>query len=164
MRGSSLRKDVFAAAIAIVTAVFAVPGLAAAKDDLLATDKAFSAMSAQLGNHAAFLAYMTDDARLYQGDHPPILGKAAAAAAFAAEEKADPSYPTQKLVWTPLEAEASPDGVLGYTRGTWIFAAPKADGTSVTLTGYYVTAWRKQADGVYKFCLDIGGADKPAQH
>ncbi len=152
------------AALAVTVVVLAAPVQASAEDDILAADKAFAAMSAEKGSHAAFLAYMTDDARLYQGDHPPILGKAAAAAYFAAEEKADPSYVNQKLVWNPLEAEASPDGALGYSRGRWVFTAPKADGSSVTLTGYYVTAWRRQADGRYKFCLDIGGADKPAQH
>lgn len=147
--------------VILLAILLAVPALAAPKDDLLATDRAFSALSAQQGNHAAFLAYMTDDVRLYQGDHPPILGKAAAAASFAAEEKADPSYATQKLVWSPLEAEASPDGALGTTRGTWTFTIPKADGALATLTGYYVTVWRRQADGKYKFSLDIGGADKP---
>lgn len=154
--GKSVRVALFAIAI------LAVPAIAAPKDELLAADKAFSAMSAEKGNHAAFLAFMSEDARLYHGDHPPILGKAAAAASFAAEEKADPSYKDQKLVWNPLEAEASPDGMLGYTRGRWIFTAPKAEGASLTLTGYYVTEWRRQPDGTYKFCLDIGGADKQA--
>jgi len=149
--------------IALLAVALAGPALAGAKDDLLATDRAFSALSAEKGNHAAFLAYMTEDARLFQGAHPPILGKEAAAAAFAAEEKADTSYPAQKLVWSPLEAEVSSDGTLGTTRGTWIFRAPKPDGGSSILTGYYVTAWRKQPDGRYKFCLDIGGADKPGQ-
>ena len=143
-----------------VALFLAGPAQAAPKDDLLAVDKAFSAMSAEKGSHAAFLAYMTDDARLYQGDHPPLLGKAAAAVFFAAEEKADSSYQSQKLIWTPLEAEASPDGMLGYTRGSWVFTAPKSAGASLTLTGYYVTEWRRTADGSYKFCLDIGGADK----
>jgi len=59
-----------------------------------------------------------------------------------------------------VEAEASPDGVLGFTRGTWVFTAPKPDGAALKLTGYYVTAWRRQSDGTYKFCLDIGGADQ----
>jgi len=156
--GKSVRLAVFALAL------LAVPAIAAPQDELLAADRAFSAMSAQKGAHAAFLATMTDDARLYQGDHRPLLGKEAAAAFFAAEEKADPTYKDQKLVWSPQEAEASPDGMLGFTRGTWLFTAPKAGGATVTLTGYYVTEWRREKDGTYKFCLDIGAADKPAQH
>jgi ketosteroid isomerase-like protein len=134
---------------------------AAPKDDMLAADKAFSAMSIAKGAHAAFLSYMTDDVRLFDGDHPPIVGKAAVAAHYAAQEKADPEgTKKQRLEWTPVEADASPDGVLGWTRGTWIFTAPKPDGSQFKLTGYYVTEWRRQPDGTYKFCLDIGGTDR----
>jgi len=127
---------------------------------MIAADKAFSAMSVANGMHAAFLTYMTDDVRLFQGPNAPLIGRAAVEAYFAAEEKANPNYSKQRLEWSPIEAEASPDGVLGYTRGTWIFTAPKSDGSEVKLTGYYVTQWRRQSDGSYKFCLDIGGADK----
>jgi len=28
------------------------------------------------------------------------------------------------------------------------------------LTGYYVTEWRRQTDGAYRFVLDIGGVDR----
>jgi len=133
---------------------------AAPKDELMAADKAFSDLSAAQGAHAAFLACMADDVRLYEGEHPPIIGKTAAAAYYAKAEQADPGYKNQRLEWTPVEAEASPDGVLGWTRGTWIFTAKKPDGGTVKLTGYYVTEWRRQADGRYKFELDIGGADK----
>lgn len=146
--------------LAAALLVLAVPACAAPKDEILAADKAFSAMSVEKGAHAAFLAYMTDDVRLFQGERRPIIGKAAVAAFFAAEEKSVANYKKEKLEWTPLEAEASPDGMLGWTRGTWIFTTPKPDGAIVKVSGYYVTEWRRQADGSYKFCLDIGGADK----
>jgi ketosteroid isomerase-like protein len=147
------------AAVVLLVAV-TVSASAAPKDDMIAADKAFSAMSIAQGQHKAFLAYMTDDVRLFSGAHPPLIGKAAVAADYEADEKANPNYKAQRLEWTPLEAEASPDGMLGYTRGTWIFTAPKPDGSTAKVTGYYVTEWRRQPDGTYKFCLDIGGADK----
>jgi len=137
------------------------PASAGPKDVLLATDKAFSDLSVAKGSHAAFLTYMADDARLYEGDHPPIVGKSAAADYYAKAEKTDPTYAANRLEWTPVEADVSPDGVLGWTRGTWIWSSKKADGTAPKLTGYYVTEWRRQADETYKFALDIGGADKP---
>jgi ketosteroid isomerase-like protein len=49
--------------------------------------------------------------------------------------------------------------MLGWTRGTWIWSQKKPDGTSAKATGYYVTGWRRQPDGSYKFDFDIGGAD-----
>jgi ketosteroid isomerase-like protein len=141
-------------------ALLAAPAWAGAREDILAADKAFSEMSVAKGAHAAFLAYMTDDARLFDGDHPPILGKTAAAAYYAREEKSDPTYAASRLEWTPVDAGVSPDGGLGWTRGTWTWSAKNADGTAAKVTGYYVTGWRRQADGRYKFELDIGGADK----
>jgi ketosteroid isomerase-like protein len=145
----------------VAAGLFLVPAGAAPKDDIMAADKAFSDMSVAKGQHAAFLAYMTDDVRLFTGDHPPLVGKSAIAQQYADEEKKDPTYKDQRLEWTPLEAETSPDGGLGWTRGTWIFT--KGGATPVKLTGYYVTQWRRQPDGTYKFCLDIGGADKKKQ-
>ncbi|HUO99811.1 MAG TPA: DUF4440 domain-containing protein [Rhizomicrobium sp.] len=144
----------------IFAAMMLAPASAAPKDDLIAADKAFSDMSLAQGRHAAFLAFMTDDVRLFTGDHPPVVGKEAAARLYADEEKSDPGYKDQRLEWTALEAEASPDGMLGWTRGTWMLTLKKPDGSPGKLTGYYVTEWRRQANGSYKFCLDIGGADK----
>ncbi|HWA91508.1 MAG TPA: DUF4440 domain-containing protein [Rhizomicrobium sp.] len=149
-----MKSIVLAAALVLPIAAHAGP-----KEDMMAADKAFSDMSVAKGAHVAFLAYMADDVRLYDGEHPPIIGKAKVAAYYAA----NPDAPTDRLEWTPIEADASPDGVLGWTRGTWIYTGKSADGKDQRATGYYVTEWRRQADGQYKFTLDIGGADKPAE-
>jgi ketosteroid isomerase-like protein len=145
--------------VAAAISLFSACAFAGAKEDILAADKAFSEMSIAKGAHAAFLAYMADDVRVFEGDHTPIVGKKAVAEHYAADEKSNPGYAAQRLEWSPIEADTSPDGVLGWTRGTWIFTAKKADGTPLKVTGYYVTEWRRQADGAYKFVLDIGGAD-----
>jgi ketosteroid isomerase-like protein len=145
-----VRQVLMAGFLTFVSAASAAPS-----DVLLAADRGFSALSVEKGAHAAFLAMVTDDVRLYQGDHPPLIGKAAVAAYYAGEERADRSYKDQRLEWTPAEAEISPDGMLGFTRGRWVLTAP-----AFRLTGYYVTEWRRGSDGTYKVCLDIGGADK----
>ena len=146
--------------VSVAISLFSACAFGGPKEDILAADKAFSEMSIAKGAHAAFLAFMADDVRLFEGDHPPLIGKAAAAEYYARDEKSDPGYAAQRLEWTPVEADTSPDGVLGWTRGTWIFAVKKPDGTPLKVTGYYVTEWRRQANGAYKFVLDIGGADK----
>ena len=146
-------------AVAVLLLVSSSAG-AGPKEEMMAADRAFSDMSVKSGAHAAFLAYMSDDVRLFDGDHPPILGKAAAAAYYADVEKKDPGgEKTSTLQWTPVEAEASPDGALGFTRGSWTYTGTKRDGSKQTVTGYYVTEWKRQSDGKYKFVLDIGGAD-----
>jgi len=155
-----MRAHPFALLVAAALICFATSAQAGPKEVLLAADKAFSDMSVTKGQHAAFLAFMADDVRLFDGDHPPIVGKKAVAEYYASSEKADPGTTATRLEWTPIEADASPDAVLGWTRGTWIWSAKKADGTLLKKTGYYVTEWRRQADGTYKFVLDIGGADR----
>jgi ketosteroid isomerase-like protein len=151
-----LRTLALAALLLFPSAVSAGP-----KEEMMAADRAFSELSLKNGAHAAFLAFMVDDVRLFDGEHPPILGKAAAAAYYADVEKKNPQgEKSSTLQWTPLEAEASPDGMLGFTRGTWVFTAKKKDGEQ-KVTGYYVTEWKRQSDGGYKFVLDIGGADGP---
>lgn len=154
MRWHPLTQTAAAALFFFMTGAEAGP-----EEDILAADRAFSDMSLAKGAHAAFLAYMADDVRIFEGEHPPIVGRKAAAEYYAADEKSDPGYATQRLGWSPLDAGISPDGILGWTRGTWIFTAKKADGTPLRVTGYYVTEWRRQADGSYKFELDIGGVD-----
>jgi ketosteroid isomerase-like protein len=155
-----MRTGLIVWAIAGTIPLLSATANAGPKEDILAADKAFSDMSVARGPHAAFLTYMADDVRLYDGDHPPIVGKKAAAEYYARVEELDPNYAAARLEWTPAEADMSPDGVLGWTRGTWIWTSKKADGTPRKMTGYYVTEWRRQTDGTYKFELDIGGADK----
>lgn len=150
-----MKRVLLGAALALLLPMSATAG---PKDDLLAVDKAFSDMSLAKGPHAAFLAYMADEVRLYDGDHPPILGKAAVADYYSQ----NPDSPDDKLEWAPQEVDASPDGGLGFTRGTWTYTGKNPDGSEQKITGYYVTAWKKQADGRYKFVPDIGGVDKPA--
>jgi ketosteroid isomerase-like protein len=148
-----LGKLVIAAALLVSTGALAGP-----KEDMMAADRAFAKMSLEKGAHAAFLAYMTDDVRLYDGDHPPIIGRRAVETYYAK----NPDPKGSKLNWKPIEADASAAGDFGYTRGTWVFTAKDEKGRDVKVTGYYVTGWKRQADGTYKFNLDIGGADKPA--
>jgi ketosteroid isomerase-like protein len=152
MRGTIVA-GVAAGVLALGT--FSATAVAGPKEDMIATDKAFAAMSVEKGRHAAFLAYMADDVKLFDGDHPPIEGKAAVEAYYAKH----PEGAGTRLEWTPAEADASPDGRLGWTRGTWVFTAKTTDGSEAKVTGYYVTVWRRQADGHYRFTLDIGGAD-----
>lgn len=130
----------------------AVPAWAGPKDELLATDKAFSALSAAKGSNAAFLAFMADDARVYgTGSEAPIFGKAAAVKRFAKSGNGDPKV--NVLSWVPDHAEVSKDGTLGTSDGHWLFTASK-----LRLTGHYVTVWRNQG-GTWKFVADMGTTD-----
>jgi len=131
---------------------------AGAKDEIIAADKAFSALSVAKGSNAAFLAYMADDARTFgTGNEPPILGKTAAEKRFQTRGNGDPKL--NVLSWTPDNAETSGDGTLGYSDGHWQFeGAPDKKGVRLHLAGHYMTVWRKTDRG-WKFIADMGTTD-----
>jgi ketosteroid isomerase-like protein len=151
----SLLNALLAVALTLSTAV-----LAGTKDDIIATDKAFSELSIAQGSNAAFLAYMTDDARIFgTGNEPPIFGKAEAVKRFQTSGNGDPKL--NVLSWVPDNAEVSGDGTIGYSDGHWLFeGAPDAKGNRLHLTGHYVTVWRKAGSG-WKVIADIGATDPP---
>jgi ketosteroid isomerase-like protein len=57
------------------------------------------------------------------------------------------------LTWVPVKAEISLSGDLGYTFGNWELFVKSSD---TTLYGNYVSIWKKQADGSWKYVLDAG--------
>jgi ketosteroid isomerase-like protein len=143
--------------LAAAVALLAGSALAGPKEDLIATDAAFSAQSAARGSNAAFLAYMADDARIFgTGNEAPILGKAEAIKRFAKSGNGDPKL--NVLTWTPDNAEISKDSGLGYTDGHWLFIGHDAKGAALRLTGRYVTVWRHEPSG-WKFIADMGTTD-----
>jgi ketosteroid isomerase-like protein len=152
--------------LAISLAAFAVTAntaFAAPKDDLLAADRAFSQVSVDKGSNAAFLAYMADDAHIFgTGSQPPIHGKAEAIERFKTSSNGDPKL--NVLRWEPETAELSKDGMLGWTDGHWIFeSGPNDAGRRMHITGHYLTVWRKDASGAWKFVADMGTTDPAAE-
>jgi ketosteroid isomerase-like protein len=63
--------------------------------------------------------------------------------------------PTGLLTWYPIFADVSRAGDLGWTTGPWEFRDKPTD-KEASGNGHFVTLWRKQADGVWKFELDFG--------
>jgi ketosteroid isomerase-like protein len=148
-----------------LTTLLAAQAAADAKSDLMATDRAFSALSVAKGSNTAFLAYLADDGRLLgTGNQPPIFGKAAALKRFSDPRNGNGDPKANVLSWVPDNAEASQDGTLGYTDGHWLFeGAPDAKGKRVRLTGHYVTVWRK-AGASWKVAADMGTTDPKPNH
>ena len=67
------------------------------------------------------------------------------------------------LKWHPNQVEISSSGDLGYSMGEYERIGKDASGYPATVTGEYVSIWRKQSDGRWKIVLDIGtpGTPKP---
>ena len=107
-------------------------------------DIAFSEYSKLNGMHKAFLQFIADDAVLLQSNTIPIIG--ADAILFIANM----NDANLELTWNPLGGEVASSGELGYTYGTFFL---KKDTTTMQ-QGSYVTIWKKQPDGKWKFVLE----------
>lgn len=118
------------------------------KEEVLKTDRDFSQMSLDSGMRAAFLHYCADDLIKLRQDTFPLFGKQ--------ELQNDLKNLPDSLIrlrWEPVKAEAS--GTLGYTFGKWEMRLAVPD---TLMYGVYVTIWRKQPDGTWKYVLDGGNS------
>jgi ketosteroid isomerase-like protein len=76
----------------------------------------------------------------------PVVGKEAVVSLF---EKAD--ITGVHFTWEPLSGNIAASGELGYTYGIYSFTKD-----SITRKGTYVSIWKKDAEGNWKYILDCG--------
>ena len=117
-------------------------------------DRAFARFSADSGGPAgAFARWVATDGMLLSGRAVPARGPEQVGKAFA-------GFPADgKFTWGPIDdlAAASRDGDLGFTIGEARIAATPGD----VSYSKYLTIWRRETDGRYRFIFDIG-SERPA--
>lgn len=113
---------------------------------LIDADRAFNDMAQKEGVGKAFIAYSADDPAMIRPGNMPILGKSALIEVFS-------KVTGSALSWEPLKAEIAGSQDLGYTFGRY----KVREGEVIKTHGVYVTIWRKQPDGSWKFVFDGGG-------
>jgi ketosteroid isomerase-like protein len=116
---------------------------------LLDTDRAFAEAARAQGTAAAFKAFAAVDAMLLPQGEQPVVGREAIYRGMLASDNAG------ALTWSPRGGDVSRSGDLGYTWGEYQFYGSNAPSGAVAY-GKYVTVWRRQADGSWKFVADIG--------
>jgi ketosteroid isomerase-like protein len=120
---------------------------------LLKTDRDFSELSAKEGMIKAFLYYVSDSGVMLRDDAYPLRGKRAINDLFSTRN--DTSF---ILTWEPLFESIARSGDMGYTYG--IFTS-RVKATGEESRGTYITIWKKQTDGQWKFVLDAGTQGLP---
>ena len=109
-------------------------------------DIAFSDFSVKHGIQKAFIEFVHDSVVLLKDKTMPIVGKLSLIESY--KGKSDSGV---VLTWKPEKAFIAKSGELGYTYGFWIFIA-----AGDTTQGTYLTIWKKDADGQWKYCADTG--------
>ena len=124
---------------------------------LLETDRKFSSLSVEKGRAEAFLEYMTDDVTILPRQGHPIEGKESFKRLMMGEGQEEESV----LKWEPYFVKISNSLDLGYTLGKYELSSMDAEGATQKAYGYYVTIWRRQPDGSWKFVYDAGNDSPP---
>ena len=122
---------------------------------LLGTDSEFSAYSVAHGYTVAFAEYAAEFTMPFGRNFAFLVGRQEVLDFYKG------STPTEVLEWTPLFADSSESGDLGYTVGTSITTTAKPDGAVERAYNKYLSLWARRADGAWRFVAD-GGAAAPA--
>ncbi len=109
-------------------------------------DSEFSDYSKEHGMRKAFMEYIDDDGVMMKDNALPFKG------ARAIDFISSMNDSSVELTWEPQGGDISNSGELGYTYGIY----EMRDGSDKVERGTYVTIWKKQEDGKWKFVLDSG--------
>jgi ketosteroid isomerase-like protein len=114
--------------------------------ELIDADLAFSDYSAKNGFQKAFIEFADDGTVKLKPNSLPMIGKQALIDSFKGKSDSGTI-----LTWKPESATISQSGDLGFTYGIWTFVA-KGD----TSQGTYLTVWKKNSFGKWKYAADTG--------
>ena len=117
-------------------------------------DVQFSADARKLGTGVAFGRYAAADAQMFSGPGEFISGPQAISDSFG------PPTAKSTLVWHPVHGEVAASGDLGFTVGNAVFTGEREDGAKIERFSKYLTVWKRQRDGTWRYVVD-GGSDRP---
>lgn len=118
-------------------------------NSLVQSELEFARTAKEKGTREAFLAFAAEDGIIFRRT-----------AVNARQTWSQAPASTGLLSWYPIFADVSGAGDLGYTTGPYEFRE-KAGDEKPAGQGYFMTIWRRQADGSWKFALDLGTRNAP---
>jgi ketosteroid isomerase-like protein len=114
-----------------------------ALNSMMQTDADFSESAATNGFRKAFLDFMDEDGTLLRNNRNLIMGGDAIKYISSINDS------TFKLEWESRGGDVAKSGDMGYTFGIYTLYNDTAE-----QKGTYVTIWRKQENGKWKFVVD----------
>jgi ketosteroid isomerase-like protein len=120
----------------------------ATESSLVATERAFARMSVARGQAEAWIEYFADEGTIFQPQ--PLNAKEVMRKRLPA-----PQPPPATLNWVPIYGDVSESGELGYDIGPWKLS-DNTPQNRPNRQGYFLSVWKKQADGNWKVVADFG--------
>jgi ketosteroid isomerase-like protein len=151
---------VFLALVSTVFAgIFILPGKVFSTSPVKATPEMLKQLEGEFMKAAAdkgsqgYMSYYADNSVEVPNGAALVEGKANIAKGMGFLDDKN-----NQLTWTPVGADISISGDLGYTYGNYEFHSKDKDGKATIEYGKYTSIWKKQADGSWKVVLDMGNA------
>ena len=126
-----------------------------ATDKVRAADSSFSDLAYRMGTGFAFSNTAADNGVVF-GAPQLVVGPDAIRAFFAAQGT------SSSLTWRPVYAAVADSRDLGFTIGEYISTGRGPSGAAVQRFGKYLTVWKLQRGGTWKFVVD-GGSPTPTR-
>lgn len=145
--------DSVAAKPAVISPV-AQPALSSGVILLMELEGRF-AQAVAAGGGKAFASWFADDGMTLNNGQAAVTGRAAVA------EKANWDPKQYQLTWVPEGAQMGPSNDMGFTWGHYEGRSKDKNGEPVTLSGRYITIWKKMPNGEWKVALDASANDSP---
>jgi ketosteroid isomerase-like protein len=117
------------------------------QQSMLDAEWAFIKMAKEKSTHEAFVAQFTDETVLF--DNGPVNAKK-----LYEGRKPGPGW----LDWQPCFSDIAASNDFGYNTGPWKFH--RDQNSDAIAYGYFVSVWKKHADGTWKLAFD-GGISTP---
>ena len=135
-------------ALIVIVATVQKPTTESPLHSMVATERAFSQASADKGTRDSFLMFIAEDGILFRPS--AVLGKK-----WLLEHPVPLVENRPLLSWQPTFAYMAAAGDMGYTFGPWEYKQNIKD-AKPSAFGHFITMWKKQADGAWRFAIDLG--------
>lgn len=146
----------FCAALPVAAFAQARPDKEKLKADVAAMEDAFCAMGKKDGLLAAFQHFAAPDVAFIDTDPRQWRGAA------AVKQRMGEDRPGVSLTWSAYFTDVSDDGTLGYNYGRYELRSPGSEGKERVSGGWFLSIWKRQPDGSWKYVMDTGAPDRPA--
>src|SRR3954468_6696816 len=125
------------------------------KAEVAKMEDEFCAMASSKGILAAFEHFAAPDVAFIDTDPRKFRGLEAVRQRMGADQ------PGVKLTWSASFTDVSDDGTMGYNYGRYESRRPGPDGKESVRTGWFLTIWKRQPDGSWRYVMDNGAPDRP---